>query len=112
MNTVRPFVKSLAWHERDFSTAFQLHHNRAFQHVKKCMRIVPMNRTRGARRIHYGDHQTFLAGTLRKIFRYERLASCPIKGPAMRDANTGMGRDIFIIAAFTLPGDPSLALVS
>ena len=71
MNVVGPLVKSLAWRERDFFPAFQLHHNRAFQHVKKRLRILPMNRIRGARRIHYCDHQTFLAGTFRKIYRHE-----------------------------------------
>jgi hypothetical protein len=40
MNVVGTFVKTLSW--RDFFRAFQVHHNGAFQHVKKRMRVVPM----------------------------------------------------------------------
>src|SRR6185437_331078 len=72
MNVVGPLIKSLTRRKRDFFPAFHLHDNRAFQHVNERMRVVPMNRIRSARWIHYGDHQTFLAGKARKIFRHER----------------------------------------
>ncbi len=38
MNVVGTFIKTLSW--RDFFPAFQVHHNGAFQHVKKRMRVV------------------------------------------------------------------------
>jgi len=71
MNIIGTFIETLAWRERDFFPAFHLHHNGAFQHVNECMRIVPMNRIRRAGRIHYSDHQTFLAGKICKIFRHQ-----------------------------------------
>src|SRR5260370_33144592 len=71
MNIIGTFIKALAWRERDFFAAFHPHHNGAFQHVNECMRIMPMNRIRSAGRIHHSDHQTFLTGKFRKIFRHE-----------------------------------------
>src|SRR5262249_21928510 len=68
MNVVGTFIKRLPGRERDFLTALHLHHNRAFQNINERMRVVPVNRILRTRRIHYHDHQTFLAGTLRQIF--------------------------------------------
>jgi hypothetical protein len=45
MHIIGTFIKTLAWRERDFFPAFQLHHNGAFQYVKKRMRVVPMARS-------------------------------------------------------------------
>ena len=58
-----------------------------------------MNRIRGASRIYYRDHQTFLAGKFRKIFRYERCDLSILRDYVlvMRNASTDIGREIVII---------------
>src|SRR5262245_27546490 len=72
MNILWPFIKALARLERNFLSAIQLHHDRAFQHVNERMRIVPMNRIRRTGRIDHSDHLNFLTGKVWKIFRHDR----------------------------------------
>src|SRR5262249_23152254 len=71
MNVVGAFVEGLTRCERDLFSALYLHDDRAFQHVDKRMCIVAMYRVRAAGRMLHCDHQTFLVGKVRQVFRQE-----------------------------------------
>src|SRR5262249_14013162 len=72
VNIVRTFIEGLSWCQCYLLSTLQLHHNGALQYVNKRLCIVSVDRVRSAWRMLYCDHQNFLAGILRKIFRHER----------------------------------------
>src|SRR5262249_30330565 len=72
MNVVRTFIEGLSWRECYLLSTFQLHHGGALQHVNHRGCIVSVGRVRPAGRMLHRDHQHFLAGILRKVFRHER----------------------------------------
>jgi hypothetical protein len=73
VNVIGPLVERLSRRQRDFLAAFDLHDDRSLQHVDHCVRIVPVDRVDGARRIFHCDHQQFLAGVIRQGLRQQRL---------------------------------------
>src|SRR5438874_8030314 len=93
MNIVGTFIKGLAWRQRDFLPTLQLHHNGTFQHIEKSMRVVPMDRIGSAGRIHYSDHQTFLAGKFWQVLCHERcdLGLLCISVLVKKNASTNIG---------------------
>src|SRR5262245_13151801 len=72
MNIVRAFIEALSGCQCYLLSPLQLHHNGALQYVNKRMCIVSVDSARPAGRILHRDHQSFPAGTLRKIFGHER----------------------------------------
>src|SRR5262249_34344621 len=72
MNIVGAFIEGLSWCECYRLSTLHLHHNGALQYVNNRMCIVSVDSVRAAGRMLYCDHQKFLAGILRKIFRHER----------------------------------------
>src|SRR6266536_115906 len=72
MNIVGAFIEGLSWCQCYLFPTLQLHHDGALQHVNIRMCIVSVDSARPAGRMLHCDHQTFLAGILRKIFRHQR----------------------------------------
>src|SRR5262245_17876486 len=72
MNIVRAFIEDLSWCQCHLLSTLQLHHDGALQHVNKRMCIVSVDSARPAGRMLDRDYQSFPAGILRKILRYER----------------------------------------
>src|SRR5215472_18645295 len=73
VNVVGAFVEGLTRCECDLLSALYLHDDRAFQHVDKRMCIVAMHRVRAAGWVLDCDHQAFLVGKVRQVFRQELL---------------------------------------
>src|SRR5262249_3803887 len=71
MNVVRAFIEGLSWCQCHLLSTLHLLHDGALQHVNKRMWIVALDTVRPAGRMLDCDHQSFPAGTLRKILRHE-----------------------------------------
>jgi hypothetical protein len=97
MNVIGPFIKGLAWRERDFLAAFHLHHNGAFEHVNECVRIVAMNRIGSPEGYTTVIIKASLPGHSGRPFDMSGVtwASCANGTPAMRNASTIRNRDLF-----------------
>src|SRR5215813_12320863 len=72
MNIVGAFIEGLSRRQGYLLSTLDLHHDGAFQHVDHRMGIVSVDRARPPGRMLHDDHQHFLAGILRKIFRHKR----------------------------------------
>ena len=62
VNIVGIFIKALTGTERKFFSAFDLHYDRALQHIDRHLRVMAVNGTRKTWRKVDGVHQNFAAG--------------------------------------------------
>src|SRR5262249_16173871 len=75
--SIRGKAALLSWCQCYLLSTLQLHHNGALQYVNKRMCVVSVDSARPAGRMLCCDHQNFLAGVLRKIFRHARVVIDP-----------------------------------
>src|SRR5262245_53425155 len=71
MHIVGAFIEGLSWCQCDLLSTLHLLHHGALQDVHHRRGIVYVDRARPAGRMLDDDHQHFLAGMLRQIFRQE-----------------------------------------